>query len=126
MEWVKGVPIEVVPMAYQSVMKSIDSKLSVKPITSKLRMVSEKKYENSGLFLSANFLLQAVNKAGPVVTDNGNFVIDTHFGAIENPQQLLNEIKLLTGVYEVGLFCGMAEKAYFGEENGTVDIWESK
>ncbi|KAF1802184.1 ribose 5-phosphate isomerase A-domain-containing protein [Mucor lusitanicus] len=102
-EWVKGVPIEVVPMTYKSVMKSIDTKLSLKPISSKLRM--------------------AVNKAGPVVTDNGNFVIDTHFGALEDPAQLLRELKLLTGVYEVGLFCNMAEKAYFGEEDGSVKIW---
>ncbi|KAI8098014.1 ribose 5-phosphate isomerase A-domain-containing protein [Gilbertella persicaria] len=101
--WTKGVPIEVVPMTYRSLMKTIETKLSVKPISAKLRM--------------------AVNKAGPVVTDNGNFVIDAHFGTIKNPQELLKELKLLTGVYEVGLFCNMAEKAYFGEENGSVDIW---
>jgi len=101
-EWVKGVPIEVVPIAYPAVMKALN-KLSVKPIQSTLRM--------------------AVKKAGPVVTDNGNFVIDAHFGTIENPLQLLREIKLLTGVYEVGLFCQLAEKAYFGEQDGSVDIW---
>ncbi|OBZ87812.1 Ribose-5-phosphate isomerase [Choanephora cucurbitarum] len=101
--WTKGVPIEVVPMTYKSVMKHIETKLSVKPVESKLRM--------------------AINKAGPVVTDNGNFVIDVHFGVIENPYELLKELKLLTGVYEVGLFCNMADKAYFGEENGSVDIW---
>lgn len=42
-EWTKGVPIEVVPMTYKSVMKSIDTRLSLKPITSKLRMVSNYK-----------------------------------------------------------------------------------
>ncbi|KAI9032791.1 ribose 5-phosphate isomerase A-domain-containing protein [Phycomyces nitens] len=99
-EWTKGVPVEVVPMAYKSVMTSIETKLSQKPLKSTLRM--------------------AVNKAGPVVTDNGNFVVDAHFGAIEDPAQLLREIKLLTGVYEVGLFCGMAEIAYFGEADGSV------
>ncbi|KAI7850241.1 ribose 5-phosphate isomerase A-domain-containing protein [Circinella umbellata] len=99
-EWTKGVPIEVVPMAYKGVMKSLETKLSLKPQKSTLRM--------------------AVNKAGPVVTDNGNFVIDAHFGAIEDPTSLLKEIKLLTGVYEVGLFCNMAEIAYFGEADGTV------
>ncbi|KAG1468735.1 hypothetical protein G6F56_003661 [Rhizopus delemar] len=101
--WLKGVPIEVVPMAYKSVMASIENKLFMKPIKSTLRM--------------------AVNKAGPVVTDNGNFVIDSHFGTIEDPKRLLVELKLLTGVYEVGLFCNMAQKAYFGEENGEVDVW---
>lgn len=30
--------------------------------------------------------------------------------------QLLERIKMLTGVVEVGLFCGMAKAAYFGNE----------
>ncbi|KAI8976514.1 ribose-5-phosphate isomerase [Pilobolus umbonatus] len=105
-EWVKGVPIEVVPVAYPAVMKALKHTLSIQPIQSTLRM--------------------AVMKAGPVVTDNGNFVIDAHFGTIEHPLRLLQEIKLLTGVYEVGLFCGLAEKAYFGQEDGSVDIWTQK
>lgn len=57
-----------------------------------------------------------------MVTDNGNFVIDAHFGPIEDPVALLKEIKLLTGVYEVGLFCNMAETAYFGEADSTVSV----
>ncbi|CDS06971.1 hypothetical protein LRAMOSA09494 [Lichtheimia ramosa] len=99
-QWTKGVPVEVVPMAYKGVMKAIESKLSWKPEKVTLRM--------------------AVNKAGPVVTDNGNFVVDAHFGAIDDPKALLKELKLLTGVYEVGLFCNMAEIAYFGEQDGSV------
>ncbi|KAI8079893.1 ribose 5-phosphate isomerase A-domain-containing protein [Halteromyces radiatus] len=104
-EWTKGVPIEVVPMAYKMVMRQLETKLSLKPIESKLRM--------------------AINKAGPVVTDNGNFVIDTHFGPIHDPSKLLQEIKLLTGVYEVGLFCQMAQVAYFGENDGSVSTLEA-
>ncbi|KAI8580958.1 hypothetical protein K450DRAFT_235439 [Umbelopsis ramanniana AG] len=103
-EWVKGVPIEVVPLAYKVVMHALNNLLSVKPQFTKLRM--------------------AVQKAGPVVTDNGNFVIDAHFGPIADPHKLGQEIKLLTGVLEVGLFCRMAEIAYFGEEDGSVDIWK--
>ncbi|KAG0175784.1 ribose-5-phosphate isomerase rki1 [Apophysomyces sp. BC1034] len=83
-------------------MRSLETKLSAKPEKSTLRM--------------------AINKAGPVVTDNGNFVVDVHFGAIHDPAGLLKEIKLLTGVYEVGLFCNMAEAAYFGEADGTVNL----
>ncbi|KAI9280790.1 ribose-5-phosphate isomerase [Sporodiniella umbellata] len=101
--WLKGVPIEVVPIAYQAVMHRIEHGLFMKPVSSVLRM--------------------AVNKAGPVVTDNGNFVIDAHFGPIQDPSRLLRELKLLTGVYEVGLFCRMAEKAYFGEQDGQVAVW---
>lgn len=57
-------------------------------------------------------------KAGPVVTDNGNFVIDAVFSEEEykNPKEILVKLKLVTGVVEVGLFCGMAKVAYFGNE----------
>ena len=34
--------------------------------------------------------------------------------------QLLARIKLITGVVEVGLFCGLAKAAYFGNEDGSV------
>ena len=55
-------------------------------------------------------------KAGPVVSDNGNFVIDAPFSPerFSDPHQLLTNIKMLTGVVEVGLFCEMAQAAYFG------------
>jgi hypothetical protein len=57
-------------------------------------------------------------KAGPVVTDNGNFVIDAPFeeALYKDPHTLLIQIKMLTGVVEVGLFCGMAKAAYFGNQ----------
>ena len=32
----------------------------------------------------------------------------------------MTRIKLLTGVVEVGLFCGLAKAAYFGNEDGSV------
>lgn len=95
-QWKKGVPIEVLSLGYVSVMKQLE-KLGGKP---KLRM--------------------AVNKAGPVVTDNGNFVIDADFGEIHDPKALHQNIKLITGVVETGLFVSMAEKAYFGQEDGSV------
>ena len=74
--------------------------------------------------------------AGPVVTDNGNFIIDAPFGrdhmidpfvASDFLQagksciidtflfgKIMAQIKMLTGVVEVGLFCKMARAAYFG------------
>lgn len=57
-------------------------------------------------------------KAGPVLTDNGNFVLDALFPAERmkpsNLKALYEEIKLLNGVVEVGLFVGMGKAAYFG------------
>jgi ribose 5-phosphate isomerase A len=58
-------------------------------------------------------------KAGPILTDNGNFIIDAHFGEIKDPQSLAKAIKLLVGVVEVGLFINMADAAYFGMEGAS-------
>jgi ribose 5-phosphate isomerase len=55
-------------------------------------------------------------KAGPIITDNGNFIIDAHFGELADPEGLAKTIKQLVGVVEVGLFINMADAAYFGNE----------
>jgi hypothetical protein len=56
--------------------------------------------------------------------DNGNFVIDAPFDEahMREPESLLVKIKMLTGVVEVGLFCGMARAAYFGNADGSVTV----
>jgi ribose 5-phosphate isomerase A len=46
----------------------------------------------------------AVKKDGPVVTEHGNFILDTRFGAIGN--SLERDIKAIPGVIESGLFIG--------------------
>lgn len=97
--WKKGVPIEVLPVAYVPVMRALD-RLGGKPV---LRMGKE--------------------KAGPVVTDNGGFVVDTDFGVIADPAGLHASIKSLPGVVESGIFANMASVAYFGQEDGSVVVW---
>jgi len=57
-------------------------------------------------------------KVGPVVTDNGNFIIDADFGTIGDPAKLENELKLLAGVVEVGIFSGIADLAYVAGRDG--------
>jgi ribose 5-phosphate isomerase A len=47
------------------------------------------------------------------------FYVRVQFGLIDNAQALNDRIKLLPGVVEVGLFCGMAEKAFFGQADGS-------
>jgi len=98
----QGVPIEVVPFAYAKVLRDLREVLG-SPSAS-LRM--------------------AKAKAGPVVSDNGNFVIDAPFSRelIKDPYVLLPKIKLLTGVVEVGLFCNIAQAAYFGNQDGSVTV----
>lgn len=62
-------------------------------------------------------------KAGPVITDNGNVVLDANFGAIdpEDVSELDKSIKLLTGVVETGLFT-YASEAYVGNSDGSFII----
>ena len=57
-------------------------------------------------------------KLGPVVTDNGNLIVDADFGAIHEPRRLETELKAIPGVIETGLFLGYADIAYLGTEDG--------
>ncbi|UYP47430.1 Ribose-5-phosphate isomerase A [Candidatus Lokiarchaeum ossiferum] len=95
-KWKKGVPIEVVPMAYVPIINKI-KKMGGKPT---LRM--------------------AKNKAGPIISDNGNFIIDADFGIIQDPITLNEKLTMMTGVVETGLFTNMAIKAFFGQADGTI------
>ncbi|SCV70000.1 BQ2448_1394 [Microbotryum intermedium] len=102
--WKQGVPIEVAPFAWAKVFQNLQKMGCEKPT---LRM--------------------GKMKAGPVVTDNGNFVIDAFFSEayMRDPTELLHRIKMLTGVLEVGIFANMALAAYFGNPDGTVTIrWQ--
>ena len=44
----------------------------------------------------------ALKKDGPVITENGNLILDTKFNEISN--DLEKRIKSITGVIESGLF----------------------
>lgn len=84
-------PVEVIPMAITPVMNSL-KKLGGQP---ELRM--------------------GIKKAGPVVTDQGNLVVDVKFDQIDNPAELEKTINNLPGVLENGLFVGVADVVLIGE-----------
>jgi ribose 5-phosphate isomerase A len=84
-------PIEVLPMAMTPVMKAIE-KLGGQP---EIRM--------------------AVKKDGPVITDQGNMIIDAKFGAIDNPAELEKTLNNIPGVLDNGLFVGVADVVLVGE-----------
>ena len=46
----------------------------------------------------------AVRKAGPVVTDLGNLLLDVMFREVFDPRRMEDELKLIPGVLENGLF----------------------
>jgi ribose 5-phosphate isomerase A len=66
-------------------------------------------------------LRMAVRKAGPVVTDQGNLVLDVKFaGGISDPVGLEKEINNLPGVLENGLFVNLTDQVLVGEINDGV------
>jgi ribose 5-phosphate isomerase A len=54
----------------------------------------------------------------------GMFVVDAVFDSLRlaSPSILNQEITMIPGVVETGLFCGMADGAYFGMEDGSVKV----
>ena len=84
-------PVEVIPMAMNPVILAI-KKLGGQP---EVRM--------------------GVKKAGPVVTDQGNLVIDVKFDSIDNPGELEKSLNNIPGVLENGLFVGVADVILVGE-----------
>jgi len=49
------------------------------------------------------------------VTDNGNYILDCQFAAIEEPKKLETIINLIPGVVENGLFVGLVDMVLVGE-----------
>lgn len=105
--WKKGIPIEVLPMACQAVRHYIVRRFNAELEDLPVRIGKE--------------------KAGPVITDNGNFVIDWRFNRVEHNKftsgawaNLSNQVKLIPGVVETGIFANIIKVVYFGCADGTV------
>jgi ribose 5-phosphate isomerase A len=84
-------PVEVIPKAVTPVMRQLEQ-LGGKP---ELRM--------------------GLRKAGPVITDQGNLVIDVKFKEINDPKTLEVTINNIPGVLENGLFVGITDLVLVGE-----------
>ncbi|MFN9621600.1 MAG: ribose-5-phosphate isomerase RpiA [Cyanobacteriota bacterium] len=71
-------------------------------------------------------LRMAVRKAGPVVTDQGNLVLDVSFaGGILDPVPLEKAINNLPGVLENGLFVNLTDQVLVGDiSDGVVSVRE--
>jgi ribose 5-phosphate isomerase A len=60
---------------------------------------------------------EAKGKLGPIITDNGNVVLDVVFGEIKKPAELAITVKMIPGVVETGFFVGLTDIAYIGTES---------
>ncbi len=91
------VPLEVLPYAKELVSKEI-------------RMIG-----------GDPVLRLASRKDGPVISDNGNFIIDASFGVIEDPIAMSTVLSQITGIVEHGIFTN-TDEVYIGNKDGSVTI----
>jgi len=94
----KSVPVEVLPFGFDAVIRRI------------------------GIIGGRSTLRQGQGKVGPIISDNGNMIMDVDFGTIEDPAALEREVKMIPGVVEVGIFTQVADLVYVGMKDGTVKI----
>ena len=94
------IPVELLPMA-------------LRPVMTKLRS-----------FGATPELRLGANKDGPVVSDQGMWILDAHFEAEIDPRELNILIKSLPGVLDHGLFIDLATDVYLGLDNGELKIIE--
>ncbi len=90
------VPVEVLPFAKEFVMQYL-RKIGGNP---KLR--------------------EGTGKVGPIITDNGNMLIDVNFGVINDPEGLDTRLHRIPGLLETGIFVGMAHRIIIGKSDGNV------
>lgn len=88
----QAVPLEVLPFAWAYVFK----RLKERARAVELRIGS--------------------GKVGPIITDNGNFLVEADMGIIKNPRHTDTWLKSIPGVLETGLFLDMADIVYVGSE----------
>jgi len=68
--------------------------------------------------LGASARLRLSPAGEPVVTDNGNRIIDCRFSPIADPARLEDRIRRVVGVVESGLFIGRADPVFVADATG--------
>jgi len=92
-------PVEVLPNAWKQVQE----------------VISEMK--------GSSTLRMATKKAGPVVTDQGNLILDVLFNdGIENPKDMELNLNNIPGVLENGLFVDLADKVLVGKIENSIPV----
>ena len=92
-------PVEVLPNAW----KQVQGVISEMSGSSSLRM--------------------ATKKAGPIVTDQGNLILDVLFSnGIKNPKDIEMTINNIPGVLENGLFVDLTDKVFVGKIEKNIPV----
>lgn len=65
-----------------------------------------------------------VKKDGPVITDNGNFILDITFESVPKDLYYLeSKLKSIPGLLETGLFLGIAKRAIVAAKDKVVELY---
>ena len=93
----RNVPVEVHPLARNSVTNSIEK-------------------------LGGKTTLRSLERGYPFFTENGNIILDCDFGTIKNPKTLTQKIKQMPGVMESGIFLRKPDIIYKAKTGGKFEI----
>lgn len=93
----RSVPVEIHPLARNSVSKSIKK-------------------------LGGSTNLRTLDRGYPFFTENGNIIFDCDFGTIKNPKNLSQKIKQIPGVLESGIFLRKPDTIYKAKPTGKFEI----
>ena len=93
----RTVPIEIHPLARNSITKSIKK-------------------------LGGESQIRSLDRGYPFFTENGNIILDCDFGTIKNPKTLTQKIKQTPGVLESGIFLRKPDIIYKAKIDGKFDI----
>jgi ribose 5-phosphate isomerase A len=91
-------PLEVVPFGASATLRLVERALA-----------------DSGC---AGTLAWRTRDGRPVLTDQGNLVLDAALGRIPDPEGLADRLDRITGLVEHGLFIGMADTAFLATPRG--------
>ncbi len=93
------IPVEVIPFAWKNVKRKLNS------------------------YGCASLRMCSGGKLGPIITDNGNFIIDISLNVGANLGELEKEIKQIPGVVENGIFAlKKPKKIIVGEKEGGITL----
>lgn len=93
-----ALPVEIIPEAYMPVKNALEK-------------------------LGASVVLrEGVRKCGPVITDNGNQIVDCLWKEPVDAEVFEDKINAITGVVEVGFFTKNKPAAFIAKADGSVEI----
>lgn len=92
-------PLEVIPFGWKPVARRIEKEFGIKTAI---------RQKTNNVFIS----------------DQGHYILDCHFGKIDEPKELHAWLNQLPGVVENGLFLGMASATLIGYPDGRIALTE--